>query len=114
MKPLGIGLTVGGVVGLAGALGMGYLSMKKKDESNDGHCDKATDLCLDDIGLKLREDARLFGNIANVLAGAGGALVIGGVIFILVSPTKGKTEESKKGNFEIRPTLGGLIVGGSF
>lgn len=79
-------LTTVGVLGVGAGLGIGYLSMKKRDDS----CD-ASKLC-DPQGL---DDGKKLANISTVVTGAGGALLVTGVVWWLLTPG-GKSDAPRK------------------
>ncbi len=76
----------------AGALSMGvsgYLALGARGDYRsalDAHCMGAKDMC-DDEGLKLTQDARSRANLGTVFALVGVAMVGGGVVLYLTSPS---------------------------
>jgi hypothetical protein len=102
LRYAGLGVGLGGVVGLAVGTVFGVQAIQKKNESNaNGHCD-ASDAC-DPTGKGLRADGMRAGNISTGLFVAGGVMVAGGAVLMVIAPP-GKAPAST------RPSAG-LAIG---
>lgn len=84
-RPLGLGATGLGLLGLGAGTAMGILALTQNDASrSNGHC-TALGAC-DDTGYALRLQARTTGDVATVALMAGGVLTAGGLTLILTAP----------------------------
>jgi hypothetical protein len=105
-----VGLVAGGlgIVGIGVGTVMGILAIGKNNDSNNGHCDKTTNLC-DSTGLGMRSDAGTFGNVSTIGFIAGGVLLAGGATLWLLAPSS---------SVQAAPTVGtnggGIVVRGRF
>jgi hypothetical protein len=113
-----LGLTLAGLgavsIGIGSGLGIDAASKKgvaddptKCLHTADGklHCNKD--------GTDQLDSANASATISTVLFVAGGALIAGGIVLFIASPKAAATAETKTG-VRIAPTLGGLLVSGTF
>ncbi len=104
------GLTLGGA-GLAAsvtAIGFGFAARDSWNSAfDDGLCDRATRECTPD-GQELTRTARTRALVANIVGGAGIAMLASGAILYFTAP--------KRAEVAMSPTSGGasVMVGGSF
>lgn len=84
--PLGVAALGLGAVGMGVGTALGFMARSTFGEANaDGHCDDAGR--CDDVGLGLRDDAVLQGNIGTGVFIAGAVLAAGGVILWITAPS---------------------------
>lgn len=81
-KSLAVGVGAVGVVGLATSLVLG-LSAKSTFDRSAPHCDAQG---CDDVGLGLRHDAVVRGNVATIVFGVGAVALAGGGVLWLTAP----------------------------
>lgn len=101
--------TIGGVAVIAG-LGLGYASMKKKDDACNG-----TNVC-DPDGLS---SGKSLANASTVVTGVGAAALVGGIVWLLLTPSGESAPTAKdKGAASVAPLAGpgifGISASGSF
>jgi hypothetical protein len=85
---IGMGVGAIGVVGVGVGAGFAFLAKSKRDQSNDGPCDK-TDHCTSD-GLSLRKDAGSAATIASIAFAGGGAALATGIVLYLTAPHRAR------------------------
>lgn len=103
-----IGFVVGGV-GLAGVgVGsvFGLIALNKHSESKQS-CDPTNENLCDQAGVDARNDARAAGNVATAGFVVGGVALATGIALVLFAPSSTKSSR-------ISPTLGGLVLRGTF
>lgn len=84
--PLGVAALGLGAVGMGVGTALGFMARSTFSKANaDGHCDDAGR--CDDIGLGLRDDAVLQGNIGTGVFIAGAVLAAGGAILWITAPS---------------------------
>jgi hypothetical protein len=101
-------LTTLGVLGVGAGLGVGYLSLKKRDDA----CD-ASKLC-DPQGL---DDGKRLADLSTVVTGAGAAVLVTGVVWWLLTPapqTSGKDVAKPRVAPWASPQGAGLAAFGEF
>lgn len=104
-------------VGVASLGVAGYLTFDARDDYRSAltaHCMGARDLCSDE-GLRITRDARSRANLATVFALAGAAVVAGGAVLYLTSPSSGQAESLSRNPeaLYLAPVIGdgaGLVV----
>lgn len=107
-KPLALGVIGLGAAAAGVGAALGALALDKNSQSNQGHCN-AEGFC-DAAGADLRNDARAFGNVSTAAIIAGGALLAGGAVLLVVAP--GAKRAGSALEIEVRP--GGLSLRRSF
>lgn len=114
-KIAGIAMVVAGGVGLGVA---SYLTLDARSSYNDAidaQCMGAANMCSDD-GLRLTRDARSQANTATIIAIAGGAVAVGGLVLWLTAPSGGGSSSERAAY--VAPVVGGdgggVVFGGRF
>lgn len=75
---------------------MGGIALARNDESNQNdHCD-ARNTC-DAIGLGVRHEAVVLGNVATVTLVAGAAVLVGGIVLFATAPPRREENGPRKG-----------------
>jgi hypothetical protein len=99
-----------GIATLATGIGFGLAARSSWQSAfDDGLCDETTLLCTP-AGQERTSSARRSALVANIITGAGGAMVIGGAVLYLTAP--------KRRAVTLAPTSDGagaaVVVGGKF
>jgi hypothetical protein len=98
-----------GLVGVGVGLGFGYAAMKKKDDACGG-----TKLC-DPSGL---DDGRKLANTSSIVTGVGAAVLVGGLVWLLVTPSRSAAPAGEVRGARIVPFVSdrsaGLAAFGTF
>lgn len=108
LRVAGLGVAGLGVAGVVAGAALGGLAMSKRDESNRGPCDPATDVCTP-AGIALRADAITAATGSTIAFVAGGVLVAAGaalVVWPLVSgpaPTQATSRPAIRAAVAVRP-----------
>jgi hypothetical protein len=102
-----IGLGIGGIVAVGAGSILGVMAMNENDDSKE-HCDPEDANACDGTGKDLRDDARLFGNLATVGFIVGGAALTTAVVLWLVDDGDDDRGESEDG---VAISVGPLGVG---
>jgi hypothetical protein len=103
-------VTIGlGVAGL-GAGGVLLASALGKDAEADERCEGSR--CRDVTGVDLSQEARRSADMAGVAFGAGGALLVGGVILFFTAPSGKAPSSALRVTPLLGPTAGGISLGG--
>ncbi len=118
-KSHGSGLrTAAYVTGALGVVGLGigsYFGIRAISKNNDAekHCPNGN-VCDDQAGASLTDDAKHAAVASNIAIGVGAALVVGGVVLFLV----GKPSSEASAHVELHPMLSrelaGIGLGGAF
>jgi serine/threonine-protein kinase len=107
------------VLGAVGAAGVGtgvYLGLDAvhtADRSRERRNCPLDDRCYAE-GIALRDDARSRAHLADVVTGAGAALMLGGIILYLVAPDEPASNEPEALSLAIGPGEASVRVGGQF
>ncbi len=111
-KPVGFVMGGAGLVALVAGGFVGLSAKSSYDDAFDtGRCDRAT-LACDAEGQKTTEDARTTATTATILAGTGGALLLGGVLLYLTAP-RARPPSAIRVTPSVAPGHAGIIVGGA-
>lgn len=103
-KPLGIVATIAGALGAGAGVAVGFMAKGKFDDSNQGNCDAATDVCNTE-GLQMRSDAVALGNIATGVLVAGSVIGAAGIVLWITAPSA--PAPAKTGVVPVRPGVRG-------
>jgi serine/threonine-protein kinase len=109
LGPWRIAALAGGGVGVAGiAVGLGFGALaRSKNEESMSHC--PNNVCIDEEGKKLRNDAIAAGNTATALVIGGGALVAASTALFFLSPTWSRKDGASL-SIHPRAGIGGAAV----
>ncbi|MFO0613302.1 MAG: hypothetical protein U0414_11975 [Polyangiaceae bacterium] len=117
------GVVVGsvGVAGLVVGAVFGGLAIATVGDIHDrGLCDPTTPVRCSQEGLDLQDDANAQANVANIALPIGGAAVVTGIVLFVTAPRAkpGPPPTKPAAAFDVSPivgpSVGGLIVRGSF
>lgn len=115
LRTLGLVLGASGVVSLGAAGILAAVAAEKNEQSLD-HCARSN-ACSEE-GVNLREQAGTLADLATITAGAGGALLLGGVTLFAATRERPAQTPKQKAALSVSPTLthsgGGLRLGGRF
>lgn len=108
-------LGAAGVAGAGAGVYLGLDAVDKAERSRERHHCPLDDRCYA-AGLELREDARSQAHLADVVTGAGAALLLGGIVLYLVAPGDPGRNASKPAALSIAagPGEAGLGLEGRF
>ena len=122
-KPLGITATIAGALGAGAGVAIGFMAKGKFDESNQGNCDAATDVCNAE-GLQMRSDAVGLGNVATGVLIAGAVIGAAGIVLWITAPSApapaktgaGFVAPGRRGlsDVQVGASPGGVVVRGRF
>jgi len=122
-KPLGITATIVGALGAGAGVAIGFMAKGKFDESNQGNCDPATDVCNAE-GLQMRSDAVGLGNVATGVLIAGAVIGAAGIVLWITAPSApapaktgaGFVAPGRRGvsDVQVGAAPGGVVVRGRF
>lgn len=111
-KPVGFVMGGAGLVALVAGGFVGLSAKSSYDDAFDsGRCDRDTRSCNAE-GQKATEDARSTATTATILAGTGGALLVGGVLLYLTAP-RAKPPSALRVTPNVAPGHAGIVIGGT-